>query len=368
MARKGFVTGGTGFIGRRVVRVLLDAGWDVRALVLPQEGVGVLPSGVEAVRGDVTVPESLRGAMDGADATFHLAARVSPWERDPREYGRVNVEGTRNVVAEALRARVPRFVFTSSMSGIGVQVGRVTREDSPPGRVFGPYEASKAEAERVVERATAVDGLPAVTLIPGIVVGPGGLRNTGATLLSFVRGELPARFAEDSVLPLVAVDDVARAHLLAFERGTVGQRYIISGENVTWGELLRVASRASGTPVPSRHVGALAVRLASRMSGLRARVTRAPPQFPAWLADFMLAGAPMDNAKSIRELGMEYTPVARAIEAAIEWFREEGLFVGPRPAGVPEVPPAAEIPGEPPGGVPPPAPGERRPRPPRGPA
>lgn len=375
MSRRGFVTGATGFIGRRVVRVLLDAGWSVRALVLPGEGTESLPPSVEVVRGDVTAPETLRGAMDGVDAAFHLAALVSPWERDPREYDRVNVGGTRNVVAEALRARVPRFVFTSSMSGIGVQTGGVTREDSPPGRVFGRYEASKAGAERVVERAVA-DGLPAVTLIPSIVVGPGDTRNSGATLLSFVRGELPATFAEDSQLPMVSADNVARAHLLAAERGTIGSRYIISAENVPWGELLRIASRASGTPIPSRHVGPAAVKLASRMSGLRARVTRSPPKFPAWLADFMLAGAPMDNSRSIRELGLTYTSVARAIEAAIEWFREEGLFEGARPAPPPSVldgarvenpaaPAEAALPDRPPAGGVPAVSADRRPKPPR---
>ncbi|OGS50152.1 MAG: hypothetical protein A3K65_01585 [Euryarchaeota archaeon RBG_16_68_12] len=373
MARLGFVTGATGFIGRRVVRVLLDAGWGVRALVLPGEEAPPLPAAVEVVRGDVTVPDSLRGAMDGMDAAFHLAARVSPWERDPRAYLRVNVEGTRNVVGEAMRASVPRFVFTSSMSGIGVQEGAVTREDSPPGRVFGAYEASKAEAERVVERAVREDGLPAVTLIPSIVVGPGDTRNSGATLLAFVRGELPARFAEDSLLPLVAVDDVARAHLLAYERGKVGSRYIVSGENVPWGELLRIASRASGTPVPSRRVGPLAVRLVTRMSELRSRVTRSPPPLPAWLADFMLTGAPMDNSRSVRELGMEYAPVAGAIEAAIVWFREEGLFAGPRPprpavlgglpAENPPAPPETAVPGGPPEGAVPGALADRRPRP-----
>ncbi len=333
MAQKAFVTGGTGFIGRRLVEQLLDDGWHVRALVLESERAR-LPerADLEAVVGDVTRPETLRGTMDDVDAVFHLAALVDSWIRDPRDYFRVNVEGTGHVIDEALRAAVPRFVFTSSMSGIGVTPGAVMREDSPPGKAFGPYEESKAEAERLVAKAVRERGLPAITLIPGIVIGPGDTRNTGKFLLAYVRGEFPGTFAEASILPVVDVDDVARAHLLTYHRGRVGERYIVSGENATWGDLLRISSGASGTPVPSRHVGGRAIWLASRTGEFVARVTRSPPRLPAWLADFLLTGVAMDNTKSIRELGMTYRPIAESIGAAVEWFRDEGLFEGPRPA------------------------------------
>ena len=330
-ASNAFVTGGTGFIGRRLVAQLLEAGWHVRALALKGER-DRLPAhpNLEAVVGDVTVPESLRGVMEETDAVFHLAALVESWVRDPRDYVRVNVDGTGHVVDEALRAAVPRFLFTSSMSGIGVTPGQITREDSPPGRVFGPYEQSKADAERLVEKAVKERGLPAITLIPSIVIGPGDTRNTGKFLLSFVKGEFPGTFAEDSVLPVVDVDDVARAHLLAYAHGRVGQRYIVSGENVTWGALLRTASAASGTPVPSRHIGGRALWLASRTGELVSRVTRSPPRLPAWLADFLSTGAEMDNTKSVQELSMTYRPIKESIRDAVGWFREEGLF---EPAG-----------------------------------
>ena len=331
-ASKAFVTGGTGFIGRRLVTRLLEGGWHVRALVLGSERTR-LPSheNLEAIVGDITEPRSLRGTMDDRDVVFHAAALVDSWVRDARDYVRVNVEGTEHMIDEALRAAIPRFIFTSSMSGIGVTPGEVMREDSPPGKAFGPYEESKAEAERRVARAVRERGLPAITLIPSIVIGPGDIRNTGKFLLSYVRGEFPGTFAEDSVLPVVDVDDVVRAHLVACERGRVGERYIVSGENVTWGALLRMASAASGTPVPSRHIGGRALWLASRTGELRARVTRAPPRLPAWLADFLLTGVAMDNRKSIQELWMAYRPIADSIRDAIAWFREEGLFEGPAP-------------------------------------
>jgi len=328
---RAFVTGATGFIGRRLVWSLLDAGWHVRALVPPGESAS-LPSEVEVVRGDVTDPKSLRGSMENVDATFHLAALVESWIRDRRDFVRVNVEGTDHVMDEALRAGVWRFVFTSSLSGIGVRPGEILREDSPPGKVFGPYEESKAVAEQHVAAAVAERGLPAVTLIPGIVIGPGDVRNTGKMLLSFVRGEFPGTFAEDSYLPVVGVDDVARAHLLAYEHGRVGERYIICSENVPWGDLMRAASEFSGTPMPSRHIGGRALWLASRTGELMARVTRAQPRLPSWLADFMLTGAKMDNAKSVRELRMTYRPVADSIREAVEWFAAEGLL---KPAAAP---------------------------------
>src|SRR5437867_630260 len=261
--------------------------------------------------------ETRRGAVDGTDVVFHVAALVDAWVRDPRDYVRVNVEGTRHVADEALRASVPRFVFTSSLSGIGVTQGAVMREDSPPGKTFGPYEESKAEAERLVARAVRERGLPAITIIPSIVIGPGDTRNTGKFLLAYVNGEFPGTFAETSVLPVVDVDDVARAHLLAYYRGRVGERYIVSGQNVAWGELLRIASAASGTPMPSRHLGGRAVWLASRTGELLSRITRAPPRLPPWLADFLLAGASMENGKSVRDLGMTYRPIAESIRESI---------------------------------------------------
>ena len=154
MTLRAFVTGGTGFVGRRVVRRLLDAGWKVRALVLESER-NRLPedANLEPAVGDVTRPETIRGLMNDVDGVFHLAALVEPWVRKPEEFTRVNVAGTDRMIDEALRASVHRFVFTSSLSGIGVTPGVRIREDSPPGKVFGAYEESKAEAERHVAAA-----------------------------------------------------------------------------------------------------------------------------------------------------------------------------------------------------------------------
>lgn len=333
MGRRAYVTGASGFLGRRLVFLLQQEGWQVRALVLPSDrGGSALPEEADIVQGDVKDPESLRGTMDGCDACFHLAALVAPWIPDGREFFRVNLLGTENVIEEALRARVGRFLFTSSLSGIGMRPGEVLREDSPPGKAFGAYEESKAEAERAVFRAYRERGLPAVVVVPGIVLGRGDTRNAGKFLLDFVRREFPGTFAEDSVIPVVGVEDAARGLLRAHEYGRVGERYIIAAENVRWGDLIRMASDASGIPVPSRHIGARAVWLASRAGEVWARVTRAPPRLPAWVADFLQSGAPMDNSKSIRELGMTYTPIRDSIRDAIEWFWAEGL-ANPPPTG-----------------------------------
>src|SRR5438874_761285 len=324
MTLRAFVTGGTGFVGRRVVRRLLDGGWKVRALVLEAER-NRLPedTNLEAAVGDVTRPETIRGRMDDVDGVFHLAALVESWVRKPEEFVRVNVTGTDHMIDEALRASVHRFVFTSSLSGIGVTPGVRIREDSPPGKVFGAYEESKAEAERHVAAAYRQRGLPAITLIPGVIIGPGDTRNTGKYLLSFVNGEWPGTFAQESFLPVVDVDDVARAHLQAYERGRIGERYIISGEDRKWGDLIRVASSISGTPVPSRRIGGRALWLASRAGDAWAHVTRASPRLPAWLADFLLTGAMMDNGKSIRELGDSW--LGKDGLAQVDPFRPSGL-------------------------------------------
>jgi dihydroflavonol-4-reductase len=344
MTRTALVTGATGFIGRWLVAALLREGWRVRALVEPREH-GRLSAGdrLELVTGDITDPASLRGTASGADVVFHLAALVAPWIPRPREFARVNVTGTDHVIEEALRAGARRFLFTSSLSSIGVRPGEVLREDSPPGKVFGDYEASKAEAEARVLAAYRDRGLPAVVLIPSIVIGPGDVRNTGAFLLAFARGELPGTFAEGSVLPVVGVDDVVRAHVLAVERGSIGSRYIISAENRTWGDLLRLASVASGTPMPARRIGPFTLRLAARTGEFASRLTRRAPSIPFWLADFLLTGAAMDNAKSIRELGMTYRPIEESIRAAVEWFRAEGLLAPARSSKTPSLPTALGI-------------------------
>jgi dihydroflavonol-4-reductase len=347
MKHRALVTGGTGFVGRRVVRRLLENGWAVRALVLESERSS-LPKhqNLELVVGDVTRAESLRGTMADVDGVFHLAALVEAWVRDPRDFVRVNVLGTDHMIDEALRAGVNRFVFTSSLSGIGVTPGILIREDSPAGKVFGAYEESKAEAERHVSRAFRERGLAAVILIPSVIMGPGDTRNAGKFLLSFVNGEFPGTFAEESLIPVVDVEDVARAHVLAYERGRIGERYIISGENRKWGDFFRVASAISGTTVPSRHIGGRALWLASRTGELWSRMTRAPPRLPAWLADFLLTGATMDNTKSMQELGMAYRPIDESIRESIEWFREQGLFEGPglAPEAVHAVPSQIENP------------------------
>src|SRR2546428_224497 len=326
VALQAFVTGGAGFIGRHLVRVLLDGGWRVKAFILQSER-SHLPkdANLEPVVGDITKPSTLRGELDDADAVFHLAALVDSWVRDPQDYIRVNVEGTGHVVDESLRAAVPRFLFTSSMSGIGVTPGIVMREDSPPGKSFGPYEGSKADAERLVAKAVRERGLPAITLIPSIVIGPGDTRNTGKFLLSYVNGDFPGTFAESSVLPVVDADDVARAHLAAYHHGQLGERYIISGENVPWGDLLRMASVASGTPMPSRHIGGRALRFAARTGELFSRVTRSPPRLPSWLAALPPTGGSMDNGKSVRELGPPHRPLAQTLRASIARFPAPGI-------------------------------------------
>jgi dihydroflavonol-4-reductase len=333
---KAFVTGGTGFVGRRLLAALLDHGWEVRALVRESE-MARLPknpttnANLTAIVGDVSRPESLRGTMDDVDAVFHLAALVDAWSPQPWGSARASVEGTDHVIEETLRAAVPRFIFTTSIFGTGLTQGGPTRENSPPVRLFGAYRASRAEVERHVAVARVDRGLPAITLIPSIVIGPGDTRNSGRFLLSYVKGEFLGTFAEDSVLPVVGVDDVARAHILSYHLGVVGARYIISAENVVWREFLKRASLASGTPMPSRHIGGRALWLASRTDELMSRITRSPPRLPVWLADFMRSGASMDNSKSVQELGIAYRPISESIEAAIDWFRDAGLFEGPEP-------------------------------------
>ncbi len=318
-----FVTGASGFVGANLVRTLLDAGWRVRALVR-----GDAPSlaglDVELVRGDLFLP-TLADAMRGCDGVFHVAARYSLWRRDRDAVFRTNVDGTRNVLAAARAAGVPRVVYTSSVAAIGVPAdGRPGGADesyqSPPDALIGAYKRSKYFGEAAARRAID-DGQDVVIVNPTTPVGPWDAKPTptGEIVLRFLQGRMPAYV--DTGLNLIDVRDVAAGHLLAFERGGTGERYILGNENLTLRELLDRLSTLTGRPAP------------------RVRLPRLLPLAYAALGEYALAplGLPADvplesvrmakqrmyydPSKAVRELGLPQRPVTRALADAVTWYR-----------------------------------------------
>jgi dihydroflavonol-4-reductase len=326
---RALVTGATGFVGSAVARALSQAGWHVRALVRPGSDLrNLAPLPVETVRGDITDGASLDGALEGCDALFHAAADYRLWTPDPQRLYRTNVEGTRNVLDAALRARTARIVYTSSVATIGLPPdGSPGTEATPVGLadMMGHYKRSKFLAEQRV-RESARAGLPVVIVNPSTPVGPGDVRPTptGRLVIDAALGRMPAYV--DTGLNIVHVDDVAAGHLRALERGRPGERYILGGENLTLREILGVISRMVGRSPPRVRLPyavllpcAPVAELLARLSGREPRLTR---------ASLRMARKPMyfSSEKAVRELGYGWRPPAAAFADAIEWLRTQGVL------------------------------------------
>ncbi|MEW6049130.1 MAG: NAD-dependent epimerase/dehydratase family protein, partial [Bacillota bacterium] len=274
---RAMVTGATGFVGRHLVRALLEAGHEVtvvRRATSPAERLQGLP--VQHVVADLTEPESLKGTMDGVDWVFHVAADLSWWRAARARQWAVNVEGTRRVVTEALRAGVKRLVYTSSVAAVGFpDRGEVADESFPFNgyRLGIQYAISKWEAEqRVLEGVRR--GLDAVIVNPATIMGDESPR-PGSLVDLVARGALPAWAGGGT--NFCDIDDVVAGHLAAAERGKTGQRYILGGHNVTFREMIEALARAAGVRPPSRRAPRPLVRAAAWAMEGAAVVTRRPP-------------------------------------------------------------------------------------------
>ena len=250
---RALVTGASGFVGSAVARALCQAGWQVRALVRSgsdQRNLAPLP--VQTVYGDITDSPSLDAALGECDALFHVAADYRLWTPDPQRLYQTNVEGTRKVLEAARRARIARIVYTSSVATVGLPADRSPGNEATPVAVadmIGHYKRSKFLAEEVV-REFARAGLPVVIVNPSTPIGPGDARPTptGRLVIDAALGRMPAYV--DTGLNIVHVDDVAAGHLRAFDRGRVGERYILGGENLTLREILAAISTLVGRQPP----------------------------------------------------------------------------------------------------------------------
>lgn len=321
--RTALVTGATGFVGGHVARDLLGHGWAVRALVRPESlGDGRLPPGCEPRPGDLRDAATVRAAVAGADAVFHVAARYSLARRRAADVWRTNVEGTRNLLDAAAAADVP-VVHTSSVATIGLPAdGRPGDEDTPlpPEQVVGAYKRSKLESERAA-LAAAEAGRHVIVVNPTAPVGPGDHlpTPTGRIVADFLAGRMPAYV--DTGLNLVDVRDVAAGHRLALERGRPGRRYILGNENLTLREILRILAGLAGRRPPRvRLPHAVAIAVAAVDEAIEGAVLRREPLAP--LDGALMARKRMfvDPSRAVRELGVPRSPVREALADAVEWF------------------------------------------------
>ena len=321
------VTGGTGFVGANVVRELLADGRSVRVLVRrgsDRQAIAGLP--IELCEGDLGDRSSLARAVAGVRTVFHVAADYRLWAPDPSALYRANVDGTRAVLEAAGEAGVERVVYTSTVGALGIpKDGTPGTEDTPVSLadMVGPYKASKFLAERV-----AVDlakrGLPVVIVNPSAPVGPWDVKPTptGQMVVDFLAGRMFATM--DTGLNVVHVRDVARGHLLAAERGRIGEKYILGHANLSLAGIGGLLAEISGRRPPRFRVPyALAWCGAACMEGF-ARVSGTTPRVP--LTSVRMARKKMyfSPAKAVRELGLPQTDVRLAFRDAAEWFCERG--------------------------------------------
>jgi dihydroflavonol-4-reductase len=322
------VTGGTGFVGAAVVRHALAAGHRVRVLARPGGDRRLLAGmPVEVAEGDLTDPGSLGRAMAGCRTVFHVAALYTLWARDRRAFYASNVEGTRRVLEAAGEAGASRIVYTSTVGALGIPAdGSPGTEETPVALadMVGDYKRSKFMAEEVA-RDFARRGLPVVIVNPSTPIGPGDVKPTptGQMIVDFLRGRMWAYL--DTGLNLADVDDVAAGHLLAAERGRIGDRYILGGTNLTLREIFATLGRIAGIQPPRLRVSATMILPLARLSEWIAdRVTGRPPLVAVDAVRMARKRMFFDGGKAVRELGLPQSSVEDALARAVEWFRRHG--------------------------------------------
>ncbi|MFQ5954107.1 MAG: NAD-dependent epimerase/dehydratase family protein [Kiloniellales bacterium] len=328
MTRLNLVTGGAGFIGSHLVRLLAESGERVRILDIADPGP-VAP-GVEVIRGSITDAETVRRSLIGVDRLYHLAANPELWTRDPLDYVRVNIEGTRIVLDEAARRDLERIVFTSTESvlkshrqahvnGSSDGSAELSLDD-----MAGPYCRSKFLAERLAFAAIE-RGQPIVVVNPTMPVGPGDHHMTPPMqmLLRFLEGKAPAYL--ESEFNLIHVRDAAVGHVLAADKGRIGERYVLGAENLKLSEVIAILGEISGLPMPRHRIPYwLAITTATISELISDRITGRPPVAPVTGVRLAATSLSFDCSKAVRELGLPQTPARQALAEAFEWFVREG--------------------------------------------
>ena len=328
---KSFITGATGFVGSAVLRRLLKEGHRVVALVRATSDKSNLAGlAVETVTGDLADPDSFAGALAGCDCVFHVAADYRLWVPKPSEMYECNVTGTRNLMLAALKAGVKRIVYTSSVATLGLNPDGIPADESTPVRfsdMIGHYKRSKFLAEAEVKRLVEEQDLPAVIVNPSTPVGPRDIRPTpsGRVIIDAASGRIPAYV--DTGLNLINVDDVAVGHLLALDRGKVGRRYILGGQNMTLREFLsQVAIIADQSPPKVRLPQSLVLPFAYFAEGWARLTDRGEPLITVDGVKLSKKKMYFSSERAMRELGFRPGPVEDALRDAVNWFRENNYL------------------------------------------
>jgi dihydroflavonol-4-reductase len=324
------ITGATGFVGSAVARTMVARGHDLRLLVRPSSDRRNL-DGVraEVVTGDLTDPASLARAAAGCRYVMHVAADYRFWVPDPAAMLRTNVTGSLAMLRASMDAGAERIVYCSSVAALG-QIGDGTPadENTPTNEAdfVGIYKRSKYQAERAVLDVARREGAPVVVVNPAAPVGPRDIKPTptGKMILDAAAGRVPAYI--DTGLNIVHVDDVAEGHALALERGRIGERYVLGGENMTLLAILTLVAEVVGGRPPLLRLPEAVVWPAAAVMEMLARVIPFEPMMTR--AHLKMARKKMyySSAKAEAELGYRPRPVRAAVEDAVAWFRATGML------------------------------------------
>ncbi len=328
---KTLITGATGFVGAAVLRQLLDRGHDVRALVRKTSDLRNLKGlEVETCTGDLNDTESLNLALQGCNALFHIAADYRIWAPNPDEMVRNNLSGSKNLMTAALAAGIERIVYTSSVATLGLLPGGAPADEatlSSLETMVGAYKRSKFLAEQEVQRLINEENLPAIIVNPSAPIGPRDIKPTptGRMVLQAAKGAMPAYV--ETGLNVVHVDDVAAGHILAYEKGEIGERYILGGENMTLKKILILIAEITGGRPPKFSIPHNAILPFAYLAETWANISGGKEPF-ATVDGINMAKKKMffKSGKARDKLGFTSRPAGQAFADAIKWFEENGYL------------------------------------------
>jgi dihydroflavonol-4-reductase len=325
------VTGAAGFLGSHVARQLVTRGEDVRVLMRASSNNRAISDlSLEYVTGDLRDAASLERAMKDVKRVFHVAADYRLWARRPQEIYDSNVGGTKNLLAAAKNAGVEQLIYTSTVATIAVDRESLPDEstDAKLEEMIGHYKRSKWMAEQEVRQA-AKDGFPATIAMPTTPVGPWDWKPTptGKIILDFLNGKMPGYV--ETGLNFVGVEECAAGHLLVSERGKIGDRYLLGGENLTLKELLDTLARITGLSAPTMKIPHGVALGVAYVESAFSRLVGKEPQIPVEGVKIAQHKMFVDCSRAKKELGFQPGPVSAALERAVRWYQANG-YVKPR--------------------------------------
>lgn len=326
MAKKAFVTGGTGFIGINLVKELAARDWDVTALHRPTSDLSTLKTlPVNLAEGTITELSTLQQAIPkDTDVIFNLAGDTNMWSKNNDRQTEVNVTGTKNMVQASVEKNVATFIHTSSVSAWGKVTGTISEETPQKGNhSWVNYERTKWLSEREALKARNY-GIKVVIMNPAMVVGPHDANNWGRLFFALRDNDLPG--ATRGNMSIAHVKEVAKAHISAVENGRDGENYILGGQNCTFAEFVSLIAEVSGISAQPKIIPAPILKLVANIQAGISYFTGNKPDLTPELAKLMTRNVSYSSDKAKRELGYRIPPVKKSVQDCHQWLVQEGLL------------------------------------------